>query len=122
MTNKRKHQLERKVRINFINFNQIIYPENVGIEFLEIIRRLMFESIRFEHYRGNITISELHFMARCLIRYYWYYRKLIDKNFGQFAQLFVNFRKLQKSKCGKVHKMFIIQTYCIYITTVLYNM
>lgn len=27
MTNKRKHQLERKVRINFINFNQIIYPK-----------------------------------------------------------------------------------------------
>ena len=82
MTNKRKHQLERKVRINFTNFNQIIYPVNVRIEFLEIIRRLMFESIRFEHYRGNITINELHFMARCLIRYYWYYRKLIDKNFG----------------------------------------
>lgn len=27
MTNKRKHQLERKVRINFRNFNQIIYPK-----------------------------------------------------------------------------------------------
>ena len=43
-------------------------------KFLEIIRRLMFKSIRYEHYIGNITISELHFMARCLIRYYWYYR------------------------------------------------
>ena len=51
-----------------------------------------------------------------------YYKSLIDKNFEQFAQVFVNFRKLQKIKCGKVHKMFIIQTYCIYITTVLYNM
>ena len=81
MTNKRKHQLERKVRINFTNFNQIIYPKNVGFEFLEIIRRLMFKSIRYEHYIGNITISELHFMARCLIRYYWYYKGLIDKNF-----------------------------------------
>ena len=81
MTNKRKHQLERKVRINFNNFNQIIYPKNVGIEFLEQIRRLMGESIRFEHYRDNITISELHFMIHCVRRYYWYYRTLIDKNF-----------------------------------------
>ena len=81
MTKKRKHHLERMVRINFTNFNQIIYPKNAGFEFLEIIRRLMFKSIRYEHYIGNITISELHFMARCLIRYYWYYKKLIDKNF-----------------------------------------
>jgi hypothetical protein len=41
----------------------------------------MFENIRFEHYKGNITISELHFMARCLRSYYWYYRIEIDKNF-----------------------------------------
>ena len=81
MTNKRKHQLERKVRVNFKNFNQIIYPQNVGIEFLEQIRRLMIETIRFEHYRGNISISELHFMIRCAIRYYWHYRIVIDKNF-----------------------------------------
>ena len=81
MTNKRMHQLERKVRVGFKNFNQIIYPKNVGINFLEQIRYLMFENIRFEHYRGNITISELHFMARCLRRYYWYYRIEIDKNF-----------------------------------------
>ena len=47
---------------------------NVGIEFLEQIRRLMGESIRFEHYRDNITISELHFMIHCVRRYYWYYR------------------------------------------------
>ena len=33
MTNKTMHQLERKVRVYFRNFNQIFYPKEVGIDF-----------------------------------------------------------------------------------------
>ena len=81
MTNKRKHQLERKVRINFINFNQIIYPKEVGIKFLEQITTLTIKSVWYEYYRGNISISEAYFMAHCTRIYYWHYKALIDKNF-----------------------------------------
>lgn len=81
MTNKRAHQLERIVRINFKDFNQIIYPKYVGIELLEKITKLMINRIQLEHHIGNITISELHFMIRCARRYYSYYKTLIDKNF-----------------------------------------
>lgn len=81
MTNKTMHQLERMVRVNFRNFNQIIYPKEVGIDFLEQITKLMFDSIWFFHYRGNITLSEARFMRCCVRRYYWYYKSLIDKNF-----------------------------------------
>ena len=81
MTNKRMHQLERKVRINFSNFNQIVYPLYVEIKFLEQITKLMFDSIWFLHYRGNITINEARFMRQCVSRYYRYYKTLIDKNY-----------------------------------------
>jgi hypothetical protein len=33
MTNKRMHQLERKVRVGFKNFNQIIYPKMSELNF-----------------------------------------------------------------------------------------
>lgn len=81
MTNKRMHQLERKVRINFSNFNQIVYPLYIEIKFLEQITKLVFDSIWFLHYRGNITINEARFMRQCARRYYRYYKTLIDKNY-----------------------------------------
>ena len=81
MTNKRMHQLERMVRINYINFNQIIYPKYVGIKFLERITSLTIKSIWYEYYRGNITFSEARFMTHCNTIYYWHYKALIDKNF-----------------------------------------
>lgn len=83
MTNKRKHQLERKVRVNFINFNQIIYPEYIGIKFLDQITKLSFNSTWYLYYRGNMTHSETYFMLSCISRYYWYYKKLINKNLSQ---------------------------------------
>ena len=81
MTNKRKHQLECKVRVNFINFNQIICPKDIEIKFLEQITKLLFDSTWHLHYRGNMTLSETRFMLSCISRYYWYYRKLINNNF-----------------------------------------
>ena len=82
MTNKRMHQLERTVRINFNNFNQIIYPKHIGIKFLEQITKLMFNNIWYFYYRGNTIYSEIHFMLNCVRKYYSYYKTLIDKNFS----------------------------------------
>ena len=81
MTNTRMHQLERKVRINFSNFNQIIYPKYTGIKFLSQITKLMFDSIWYLHYRGNITLSETRFMLECVRKYYEYCKKQINKYF-----------------------------------------
>ena len=68
-------------RINFINFNQIIYPRDVGIKFLEQITRLTFKIISYEYYRGNISISEAYFMRHYTRIYYCHYEGLIDRNF-----------------------------------------
>ena len=81
MTNKSKHNLERMVRINFINFNQIIYPKYLGIKFLAQITKLLFDRIWYLYYRGDMALSEARFMIQCVRRYYAYYKKLIDKNF-----------------------------------------
>ena len=81
MTNKRKHHLERMVRKNFINFNQIIYPKDIGIKFLEQITSLTIKSIWYEYYRANIAISEAYFMTHCVRIYYYHYKTLINKNF-----------------------------------------
>lgn len=81
-TNKRKHQLERKVRINFRNFNQIIYPKDVGVDFLEQIARLMLDRIQLLLYTRRLNIIEARFMAQCVRTYYWYYILEIDKNFS----------------------------------------
>jgi hypothetical protein len=81
MTNKRKHQLEREVRINFRNFNDIIYPKYVWIDFLEQITRLMLDRIQLLRYTRRLNIIEARFMAQCVRTYYWYYILEIDKNF-----------------------------------------
>ena len=81
MTNKRIHHLERMVRINFINFNQIICPKDVGIKFLEQITALTIKSVSYQYYRGSISISEAYFMTHCTRIYYWHYKTLINKNF-----------------------------------------
>ena len=81
MTNKRKHQLERIVRINFRNFNQIIYPKYVEFDLLEQITKLMYDSIWYSYYKGNTTLSETRFMIECVGKYYEYCKKQINKYF-----------------------------------------
>lgn len=57
MTNKRKHQLERIVRVNFRHFNHIIYPKGFGIELLEQITTLMFDRVKLFNYTGKNNIK-----------------------------------------------------------------
>lgn len=77
MTNKRKHQLERKVRIDFSIFNQIIYPIDVGFDLLEQITRLMLDRIMLLRYTGRLTLTEARFMSQCVRTYYHYYKTLL---------------------------------------------
>ncbi len=81
MANKRKHQLERIVRINFKHFNHIIYPKDFGIELLEQITRLMFDKIRVMRYTDEVTPKEARFMRWCVSTYYGYYSIQISKYF-----------------------------------------
>lgn len=81
MTNKRKHQLERIVRVNFRCFNYIIYPKGFGIELLEQITKLMFDRVKLFNYTGKITLREARFMRWCISAYYGYYSIQIHKYF-----------------------------------------
>ena len=78
MTNKRKHQLERKVRMDFNNFNKIIYPKELGIALLEQITRLILDRIKLLKYTGRLTVIEAYFTSECVRTYYWHYIKLMD--------------------------------------------
>lgn len=90
MTNKRKHQLERKVRINFSNFNQIIYPIDIGIDLLEKITILLLDRIRLLRYDGRLTLAEARFMSFCVRTYFYYYFQKQQ----YFSQIFVDCRNL----------------------------
>ena len=79
MTNKRKHQLERKVRINFRNFKQISYSKDIGNDSLERITRLMLDRIQLLRYTGRLTLIEARFMSQCVRTYYYYYKNQIIK-------------------------------------------
>lgn len=90
MTNKRKHQLEREVRINFSNFNQIIYPVNTGIDLLEKITILLLDRIRLLRYDGRLTLTEARFMSYCARTYFYYYFQKQQ----YFSQIFEDCRNL----------------------------
>lgn len=81
MTNKRLHQLERRVRVNFRVVNKIIYPKDFGIEILEQITSLTIDSIWYYHYRGNTTLYEGYFMILRVRKYCRYYEAQINKYF-----------------------------------------
>ena len=72
MSNKRKHQLERMVRKEFCQFNNIIYPYNLGYKFLEQITRLMHDRIAYLRYARKINYSEGLFMTHCVSAYFVY--------------------------------------------------
>ena len=91
MTNKRKHQLERMVRINFINFNQIIYPNYVEFDLLERITRLMLDRIQLLQYVGRLTPIEARFMSQCVRTYYYYYKKQTIRTLFSLYNLFRKF-------------------------------
>lgn len=81
MTNKRKHQLERMVRVEYRHFNHIIYPKEFGINLLEQITRLMFNRIQVLKFEGIINHREACFMRWCVSTYYGYYTKIVCSYF-----------------------------------------
>lgn len=76
MTNKRKHQLERMVRIEYIfsNINNIQ-------RLLAQITSLMLDRISLLKYCGMVNFEEARFMRWCARAYYAYYMNYISKYF-----------------------------------------
>ena len=91
MTNKRKHQLERKVRLNFSDFNQISYSKDIENDLLERITRLMLDRIQLLRYAGRLTPIEARFMSQCVRTYYYYYKNQIIKNLFSLYKFFRKF-------------------------------
>ena len=81
MTNKRKHQLERMVRVEYRHFNHIIYPKGFGLDLLEQITRLMFNRIQVLKFVGIINYREARFMRWRVSTYYGYCTKQVLKYF-----------------------------------------
>lgn len=101
MTNKRKHILERIVRLEFIQFETKWCEYKCAYRLLAQITQLMLIKVKWLKMGGRISVLEARFMSYCVRTYFDYY----NKRQQYFSQIFVNY---SKSKCGKVHKMFII--------------
>ena len=88
MTNKRKHNLERKVRLEFIQFETKWCKYIDAYRLLVQITQLMLIKVKWLKMGGRITVSEARFMSYCVRTYFYYYTQ-------RQQYFFVNFRKLQ---------------------------
>lgn len=68
MSNKRKHQLERMIRVEYRHFNRILYPKGFGIDLLEQITRLMFNRVQILKFKGIINYREKTFYGQMCLR------------------------------------------------------
>ena len=73
MTNKRKHALERMVRVEFNSFDTTCYNFIYSFRLLEQITRLMLDRVKLLRITKHITISEARFMSYCVRTYFYYY-------------------------------------------------
>ena len=81
MTNKRKHQLERMVRLEYKQFEYIFLNNNNLQRLLAQITSLMLDRISLLNYRGKVNLKEARFMRWCARSYYGYYMNYISKYF-----------------------------------------
>lgn len=81
MSNKRKHQLERRVRIEYKQFDYIFSNENNLQKLIGQITSLMLDRISLLKYYGIVSQKEACFMAWCARTYYAYYMKYISEFF-----------------------------------------
>ena len=79
MTNKRKHQLERKVRLEFKPFNDAV-NNYTYIMLLYRIADLMDYKVSYLYKVGMIDIIEADFMRKCSMNYLFYYKNYIKHN------------------------------------------
>ena len=79
MTNKRKHQLERRVRLEFKPFNDAV-NNNTYIIILCRFSDLMEYKISYLYKVGIIDFIEADFMRECLMNYLYYYKNYIKHN------------------------------------------
>ena len=73
MTNKRKHALERMVRVEFNSFDTTCYNFIYSSRLLEQITRLMLDRVKLLRITKHITISNARFMSYCVRTYFYYY-------------------------------------------------
>ena len=79
MTNKRKHQLERRVRLEFKPFNDAVN----NYTYIMILCRfadLMEYKVSYLYKVGIIDLIEADFMRECLMNYLFYYKNYIKHN------------------------------------------
>ena len=75
MTNKRKHALERMVRVEFNSFDTVCYNFIYSSRLLEQITRLMLDRVKLLRITKHISISEARFMSYCVRTYFYYYAR-----------------------------------------------
>ena len=85
MTNKRKHALERMVRLEFIQFETKWCEYKNVYRLLVQITQLMFIKVKWLKMGGRITVSEAYFMSYCVRTYFAYYTKRQQYFFRKFS-------------------------------------
>ena len=85
MTNKRKHALERMVRLEFNSFDTTYYNYIYSFRLLEQITRLMFDRVKLLRITKHITTTDARFMSYCVRKYYFYYFQRQQYFFRKFS-------------------------------------
>jgi len=75
MTQKRKHTLERKIRLYYKPYETKWCSFINAVYLLEQITNLLTNAVNLNFFDDNITAIELHFMQECIIKYDTYYFK-----------------------------------------------
>lgn len=74
MTNKRKHKLERSIRIEY---ETILIGKTNSERILTQLFNLLLYKIEYKFIYDIITYEEKTFMKKCNINYLYYYQKMI---------------------------------------------
>lgn len=82
MTNKRKHQLERIVRVQYSQFETMLIGKINSFRILSQIRYLFSYVIEYLYNIYDISHDEKLFMLKCSTAYQEYYKKLMIKIYG----------------------------------------
>lgn len=78
MTNKRKHNLERIIRKEYIQFEIMLIGKNNSIRIITQLFNLIWYKIEYLYFTKRIDNEEKLFMKQCNMFYMYYYNKIVQ--------------------------------------------
>ena len=78
MTNKRKHKLERIIRREYSQFENMLIGKNNSMRIITQLFNLIKYKIEFLYFTKRIDYEEKIFMKKCNLLYMYYYHNMVQ--------------------------------------------